>query len=194
MSCLRARVAWSTWDMVHSEPASIPFVALTKSADAGSKGVNIPHTVRTACEGTTEIKVVAAYAASAKSAVNVRRACNGTPGKYNVFSRSRAICWARRCVRAQSLTSYPLAARRLANAVPQEPAPMTAIRVLWTCSDMSYTLCLHPLVALEDQETKIIVLYRGLRSPGTGAAYRFLPTTVEMITTVYRHLRRISTL
>jgi hypothetical protein len=74
--------------MVHSEPASIPFVALTKSAEAGSMGVNILHTVRTACEGTTEIKVVVAYAASAKSAVNVRRECNGTPGKYNAFSRS----------------------------------------------------------------------------------------------------------
>src|SRR5215831_12889597 len=149
MPCLRARVACSTWDIVHSEPASIPFVALTKSAEAGSRGVNIAHTVRTACEGTTEIKVVVAYAASAKSAVNVRRECNGTPGKYIVFSRSWAICWATRCVRAQSLTSYPLAARRLANAVPQEPAPMTATRVLWICSDMSYALCTHPVACLE---------------------------------------------
>jgi len=77
--------------MVHSEPASIPLVALIKSAEAGRLGVNMPHTVRTACEGTTEIKVVAAYAASAKSAVNLRRGCNGTPGKYNSFSRARAI-------------------------------------------------------------------------------------------------------
>src|SRR5215813_9125712 len=168
MSCLRARVAWS-------------------------KGVNIPHTVRTACEGTTEIKVVAAYAASAKSAVNVRRACNGTPGKYNVFSRSWAICWARRCVRAQSLTSYPLAARRLANAVPQEPAPMTATRVLWTCSDMSYTLCTHPVACLAGQGTLAPVLHRCLCSPGTGAAYRFLPATVETITMIHRHLWRIGT-
>jgi hypothetical protein len=74
--------------MVKSEPTSIPFVALTKSATSGSMGVNISHTVRTACEGTTEIKTVVAYAASAKSAVDVRRACNETPGKYNAFSRS----------------------------------------------------------------------------------------------------------
>src|SRR5262245_19905018 len=179
--------------MVHSEPASIPLVALTKSAEAGSIGANIFHTVRTACEGTTEIKVAAAHAASAKSAVNVRRGCNGTPGKYSAFSRSRAICCARRCVRAQSLTSYSLDARRLANAVPQEPAPVTVTRVLWPCSDMSYTLCAHPVACQERQRTLAPVLRRYLCSPGAGAAYRFLPATVETITMIHGHLWRIGT-
>jgi hypothetical protein len=45
--------------MVYSELASIPFVALTKSAEAGRLGANMPHTVRTACEGTTEKKTPA---------------------------------------------------------------------------------------------------------------------------------------
>src|SRR5262245_34301074 len=173
--------------MVHSEPASIPLVALTKSAEAGSIGANIFHTVRTACEGTTEIKMAVAYAASAKSAVNVRVGCNGTPGKYNAFSRVQAICWARRCVRAQSLTSYSLAARRLANAVPQEPAPMTATRVLWICSDMLYALCTHPVACLERQRTLALVLRRCLCGPSTGAAYRLLPATVETITMSHGH-------
>ena len=91
----------------------MPFVALIKSAEAGSSGANILQTVRTACEGTTETKVVVASAASAKSAVGTRRGCNGTPGKYNAFSRSQARRWARRWVRAQSLTSYPLSRQEI---------------------------------------------------------------------------------
>jgi hypothetical protein len=122
-----------------------------------------------------------------------REACmQGTPGKYNAFSRSRAICWARRCVRAHSLTSYPLTARRLANAVPRNPLHDGDTCIV-DVPDISYTLCPHPMASLEDQGTLITVLWRCLHSPGTGAAYRLLPATVQMITTIHGHLWRIGT-
>src|SRR5262249_4865044 len=92
------------------------------------------------------------------SAVDVRRGCNGTCGKYNLFSRSQARRWARHLVRTQSMTSYPLAARRLASAVPQEPAPMTATRVLCPCSNISPALRPHSLSHLKEDRT--IAYYR----------------------------------
>ena len=71
---------------------------------------------------------------------------------------------------------------------------MTATRVLWTCSDMSYALHAYPISLLEGSGARLAIIYGLVRGPGTGAAYRLLPATVQTITAVHGHLRRIGTI
>jgi hypothetical protein len=57
--------------MVNNDPTSIPFVVLTRTAAAGSRGANRLHTVRTACDGTAEINNMVSWTASVAAAVGV---------------------------------------------------------------------------------------------------------------------------
>ena len=66
---------------------------------------------------------------NAKSENTSRMSGKWTPGRYFVFSDVCCIWWTCSRFFAQSRVSLPLRANNNANAVPQEPAPRTAIGV-----------------------------------------------------------------
>ena len=120
----------NTCDMSASDSASMPLVALTTSVPSRTAPASGVATARTAWLGGAETTTSAPLTASRGVAGGPeRRARARTPARKSGFSCVRLIASATSGSKAQSRTSSPLHASRLARVVPQLPAPSTATRV-----------------------------------------------------------------
>ncbi len=108
-------------------PGSRPLVAQASTVSAVTCGLSARRVARKAWLGTATRNCRCGAASCGRSAVTVRFSGKRMPGRKAAFSRARtrrAQC-AASC--PQSCTGWPLRASRMPSAVPQEPAPSTAI-------------------------------------------------------------------
>src|SRR5690606_28436757 len=118
----------STWAIVLSRSCSMPLDALTTIASGCRYSAACAMIPRTCCAGLTETTTVAPRTASASDGVARSEGASATPCRYFGFSCRASIASATSGSNDQSTTSSPLRASRSASAVPQLPAPTTAIR------------------------------------------------------------------
>src|SRR5690606_32026482 len=111
-----------------SVPSSTPLARLTSGTPSGSSVRQRVRFSRSDWLGTASTTASAPASASAASEVAVSRSGSVMFGKYAALVCCSVISSATSLRRAHSTTSRPASASTLANVVPHEPAPSTAMR------------------------------------------------------------------
>ena len=139
-----------TSDIRQKVSFSIPLAAETTIASGAIAAAIFPAVRRMTCDGTTTTTSDFPATAAARSLVGRSRSESVTPGRKTLFSRSCSICALTSGSKTHWSTSCPFRANRSANAVPQLPAPITAIFI--------FCVSFIPLLFIGDSQASHLAL------------------------------------